>query len=373
MKPKKILTIVPFPFLPPQKGGEWCAYYSSEFLAKHRPMVLASTKNNKIYPATFSMQKAFEDQKSKYLHPKTLRSLESIAASHTLKGVFLHQPFMGYWAYKLSQKHRVPLVVYVHNLEFKRFKSMGKPWWPILEWLEKWLYQRADYLLFISEKERTAAIKQWQLTEAKCLYVPYGVLQEKPVQYNSLEARSSLGFDPDKPLFLFFGSMKYQPNIEAVNLLVDDIAPAWERLGFGKAQWIICGGGLSEEVKQKLAQQPHFQYMGFVDPLAAYLQAADVMVNPVMSGGGVKTKVMEALSWGTTVVSTEEGAAGIDRTNCANKLILSPNGNWEEFARTLKAALPTANQYVDQAFYDQYHWKSVMGKVAEQVFPPESW
>ena len=360
MTAKKILTVIPFPFLPPKAGGEWCAYYSTEFLAKHRPSVVASTGNNSLYPSTFTLYRPFSDAKSKYLLPRTFGALDRLAKRHSLKGVFLHQPFMGYWAYKLARKHQVPLMVYVHNLEFERFRSMGKPWWPLMKRLESWLYRRADYLLFISDIERERAIEYWNLRPERCFYVPSGVLHEE-------------GFSEDIPTFLFFGSMRYTPNEQAVALLLEKVAPAWEALGYGKARWVICGGGLSEGLQTEIWETPGFKYMGFVDPLSAYLQAADVMVNPVLTGGGVKTKVVEALSWGLTVVSTEEGLQGLDRSSCGEKLIAVPNQDWQAFAQKLKQALPKSREATPKAFYEQYHWKNSMGKVAETVFPAEGW
>ncbi len=373
MPSPKILTIVPFPFMPPKKGGEWCAYYSSEFLAKHRPMVLASTSNNKIFPSTFKFIPAFKDNKWKYLSPQTGKSLQQIAVGQPLKGVFLHQPFMGFWAYRLAKRHRVPLMVYVHNLEYQRFKSMGKAWWPALYALESWLYPKADFLLFISDRERERAIEQWKLDPNKCLYVPYGVLQKSTPEYKAIEAKRVLGFDEEKPLFLFFGAMSYKPNQEAVENMLQQLAPAWEKAAYGSANWVICGGGMPKSLQTAIEQQPNFHYMGFVDPLAAYLQAADVMVNPVLSGGGVKTKVMEALSWGTTVVSTEIGAEGIDRTHCSGKLQIAPNQNWEAFASVLKTSMSTSEDALTADFYEQYHWKNILAKVADRAFPPEQW
>ena len=47
---------------------------------------------------------------------------------------------------------------------------------------------------------------------------------------------------------------------------------------------------------------------------------ADVFINPITSGGGIKVKIMEALSYGLPVVSTVHGAKGIDKTVTGRQL-----------------------------------------------------
>jgi hypothetical protein len=51
-----------------------------------------------------------------------------------------------------------------------------------------------------------------------------------------------------------------------------------------------------------------------------YIDGCDVMINPILSGGGVKTKAIDTLARSQTVISTQTGAEGIDAKVCGNNL-----------------------------------------------------
>jgi len=75
----------------------------------------------------------------------------------------------------------------------------------------------------------------------------------------------------------------------------------------------------------------------------------------VQSGGGIKTKMVEALAFGTTLVATETGAAGIDREVCGDKLIVVPDNDWPNFASAIinnkTTMTPTPQEYYQTYFY----------------------
>jgi polysaccharide biosynthesis protein PslH len=51
---------------------------------------------------------------------------------------------------------------------------------------------------------------------------------------------------------------------------------------------------------------------GYVPDLAPYLRKAAVMVVPVLAGGGMRVRILEAFSKGMPVVTTTIGLEGID-------------------------------------------------------------
>jgi len=57
---------------------------------------------------------------------------------------------------------------------------------------------------------------------------------------------------------------------------------------------------------------------------------------PLLSGSGIRVKIIEAMSAGKTVVTTSVGAQGIDYTDGENLLIANTP---EEFARQIKRCL----------------------------------
>jgi glycosyltransferase involved in cell wall biosynthesis len=90
-----------------------------------------------------------------------------------------------------------------------------------------------------------------------------------------------------------------------------------------------------------------------------YFKAADIFLNPVQSGGGIKTKMVEAIGFGTTVIATAAGAKGIDKAVCGDKLIIVADSNWKEFADAV-ISIPDTTIRTQADFYDIYFWGNII-------------
>ncbi len=73
--------------------------------------------------------------------------------------------------------------------------------------------------------------------------------------------------------------------------------------------------------------------------LNLYLKGCNLFLNPVESGGGIKTKLVEALAYDLNAVSTGNGAIGVDPELCNGKLIICSDNNWNSFADAVFRAI----------------------------------
>lgn len=173
--------------------------------------------------------------------------------------------------------------------------------------------------------------------------------------------------DEDEKIFLFNGLLGYKPNLDAVLAILRFINPILlSKAGF-KYKIIFCGKGLPDELNElKDHADKNIIYAGFVDDIDMYFKGADLFLNPVLSGGGIKTKMVEAIAFGTTVISTANGATGIDKNFCGDKLIVLPDNDWNGFA---DAILHHANDNsaTPSAYYDHYYWGSIVKKAVEVI------
>ena len=60
---------------------------------------------------------------------------------------------------------------------------------------------------------------------------------------------------------------------------------------------------------------------GEVENASVFYNSNDIMIVPLFSGSGIRIKVIEAMAFGKTVISTSVGAEGIDYTRGENLLI----------------------------------------------------
>ena len=250
--------------------------------------------------------------------------------------------------------------VYIQNLEYQRFRSMGKWWWRGMYLLEKFVYHYADFLFFISPDDLKAAKKIFHLNSKKCKTVPFGTYltqapKENPALTEVIKQRH--GIAKEDFVILFFGPQNYQPNLEAVLRIVNEIKPNLAKKAPFSFQFLICGGGLPKKYKHiKSLSKQGIQYLGYVKEIEAYIQAADLIINPINTGGGVKTKVIEAIALGKTVISSKTGAIGVDSAACQNKLLQVEDEDYPGWSKAIIEFQSKSIQTTPASFYDTYYW-----------------
>lgn len=106
----------------------------------------------------------------------------------------------------------------------------------------------------------------------------------------------------------FIGSFSHNPNIEALEAIVDIIAP--KILNIDRTiKFVIAGRNPPASLVKRAGENVHF--LGFVDSLDSFYQSVSIVIVPLISGGGVKIKTAEALAYGCPIISTSIGIEGI--------------------------------------------------------------
>lgn len=119
----------------------------------------------------------------------------------------------------------------------------------------------------------------------------------KPIQQN------------DKKNLVFVGSMYYDPNIVAVTTFAHKIFPQVLKT-HPDTMFYIVGTRPAQSVRNLASK--NIVVTGFVDDPQKYLSDATIVVVPMISGAGVQNKILEAMSMGCCVVTTEIGSEGLD-------------------------------------------------------------
>ncbi|WP_045518255.1 glycosyltransferase family 4 protein [Neobacillus niacini] len=111
---------------------------------------------------------------------------------------------------------------------------------------------------------------------------------------------------------LFVGAMDRPENYEGVRWFISEI---WSKilLEIPNAKFIVAGSKPPEWLKTMNSDD--IVITGFVEDLDVYYKKAAVFIAPLLSGAGVKFKIVQALAYGLPVVTTEIGAEGINENN----------------------------------------------------------
>ena len=367
----RILSIIPYKILPAKLGGEKGIAIFNEYLAEKVELTGITTKNNDPRLAQgYTLLNFLSDNKSRYANVFLFNKIKRIIRQKHITHLITEHPYYGWLAWMLKKATGITWVVHSHNIEYMRSMSIGRWWWKALKWYEGWAYRTADKVFFISDDDREYAIKNLEVDPFKSITVTFGIEQNQiPADLESSRKLISQkhAIDPGNKILLFNGALYHSTNYDALKIILDEINPLLLATQNFNYKIIVCGKGLPDFFNDlKWYADKNVIYAGFVDDISLYFKAADIFLNPILSGGGVKTKAIEAIAMDCTVVSTELGAMGLKTDVCGEKLKVVQEGEWKLFAELVtQSANETAR--TPQEFFDYYYWESIIERALKFV------
>jgi glycosyltransferase involved in cell wall biosynthesis len=367
---KKVLDIVSYRFLPIGSGGQKSIAYFLEYLGQIIPLHVVGTKNNDFSAiANYTFHPVLKTSRLRYVDLTSVFRLYLIIKKEKIETLIIEHPYIGWIGVLLKYITGIRLIIHTHNIEYERFRSLNKWWWKILKKYEIFILKKADKIFCISDDDRNWMIVKMGIGENKCITIPYGIVQneyplDKQLCKETVCKRHAL--DSNKKLLFFNGLLDYAPNKSALWDIINNINPLLMKSPL-EYNILIAGKNLPDEFELlKKWNEEHIFYAGFVDDIDEYTKAADIFLNPVNTGGGVKTKMTEALGLGATVIATENGALGVDKSVCGEKLKVVGNDDWEGFVNQIKKAT-NEEKITPVEFYKKYNWKNIAQKCVENI------
>lgn len=254
------------------------------------------------------------------------------------KAIIFHFPWYG-WFFVLC-KLILHTKVYLHeqNVEYLRFKRIGRAWWPLLFWYEKHVCRLVDGVISITTIDRKVVLERFGVDPAKTIVAPYGFDTTRFQRDRQREDQVRESSCPNgERLILFFGALSYPPNLEALKVIEAKIAPSMKG-EFPAVQIVVVGGPIPKRYKLG-SDVSTINFIGHVENIKDYIYASDVVIVPLLSGSGIRTKIIEAIGCGKPVVSTAIGAEGIDPELCEGLLKIVANEDWQAFVIAIQNAL----------------------------------
>ena len=153
--------------------------------------------------------------------------------------------------------------------------------------------------------------------------IPYGVYPEQFTPKYEIE---------DKPKFYHIGSMNWMPNEEGIRWFIDEVLPktvekvpdfVYHLAGRSMPEWLTT------------MKNPHIDVIGEVPDAKAFVANHDVAIVPLLSGSGIRIKIIESMAMGKTVITTRVGAEGILYDEEVNIIIAENKARMVEAIRSI--------------------------------------
>ena len=170
-------------------------------------------------------------------------------------------------------------------------------------------------------------------------------------------------FEVDPCSLFHIGAMDWMPNQESIQWLLDRVWPVVHR-EVPQAHLYLAGRKMPSSLIQK--QIEGVTIVGEVPDAKQFIASKQINVVPLLSGSGIRVKIIEAMSMGKAVVTTTVGARGIDYTDGEDLLIANTP---DEFAACIKRLVdaPDYCQRVGQAAARLVRERYDVGRLTEQL------
>lgn len=157
---------------------------------------------------------------------------------------------------------------------------------------------------------------------------------------------------------IFTGPFKYHANYEAMKWFVGEVFPlVLERVP--DAHLIITG----DHQNLPLPSTKNITLAGYVDDVKSLVASSTVGIAPLLSGGGTRLKILEAMALGTPVVATSKGAEGLDARRGEHLLIADSAGDFAESTVRLLREVGLRQQFAansQRLVREKYDWAGIM-------------
>ncbi len=147
---------------------------------------------------------------------------------------------------------------------------------------------------------------------------------------------------------LFCGSMHWHPNVKAIQWFLDNVFDKLQK----NVNVIIVGRHIPKSLMAHESER--ILLYSDVPSMEEYFLKSDVFFVPMLTGGGINIKMLEALSYGIPIVATDFSLRGYEGLE-----FLEPTNNAEEFASKINHLINNPDQALllqekELEYYRQY-------------------
>lgn len=237
------------------------------------------------------------------------KKLIELLRNETYDLVQLEGPYLGHYLDDVRKYSNAPVSLRAHNVEHLIWKKKAanekaplKRWYIRnmafrLERYEMHVIHESDTLIPISPQDETYYRRRGYTRPI--LTIPTGLsLKDYPI--------TPL---PSDPTIFFIGALDWLPNQEGLTWFLENI---FEKLTAELPQLMfhVAGRNAPAHFETKLKHEKII-YHGEVEDARKFMQSYRVMVAPLLTGSGIRIKILEGMALGRPVVTTLVGIEGI--------------------------------------------------------------
>lgn len=131
----------------------------------------------------------------------------------------------------------------------------------------------------------------------------------KTLSVGMADTLAPVEIEPEYPSIFYIGALNWMPNVEGIDWFLKKVWPHIHRR-CPDLTFYLAGRYMPSRLRN--LRMDKVVVMGEVEDAKTFMASKGVMVVPVLSGSGIRIKIMEGMVAGRPVVTTTMGAEGLD-------------------------------------------------------------
>ena len=136
----------------------------------------------------------------------------------------------------------------------------------------------------------------------------------------------------EKPTLYHIGSMNWMPNEEGIHWFLKNV---WDKIAKRESDLILNLAGRHMPKWLTNLRKKNINVVGEVPDAREFIRNNDIAIVPLLSGSGIRIKIIESMAMGRTVITTMVGAEGIQYSEYENIIIADSPAKMVEVIRRL--------------------------------------
>ncbi len=303
----------------------------------------------------------------RFYDKEVIQKLKELLHNNSYDFIQLESAFVVLYIDEIRKNTSAPILVRTHNIEYIIWERLAKNERNVLKKIfykhlakrlksfEATYYNQADALAVITEEDEKRLI---DLKVNKPMrIIPAGVVLDN---YLLRKIKS-----PKENTLFMIGALDWLPNIEGLNWFLNNV---WEKLlELHPNIELHIAGKSTPEWLHTLNKKNIFVH-GFVDDAVEFMQSYSLMLVPLLSGGGMRVKIIEGMAAGKCIISTSVGAEGIEVADGKNIILADNASDWAKAIHDLlntPARIREIEEKAQQTAIDHYDNKTITGRYLE--------
>ena len=245
------------------------------------------------------------------------RLIEVLEAEH-FDVVQLEMIYMAPYIETIREHSDATIMLRAHNVEHKIWERMAKKtiffakrWYinHLVRTLRNYEMSVLDKVDGIAAITITDASYFRRVTATPVIDLPFGV------DINKFDPVFEVG---DTPTFYHIGSMNWMPNEEAIKWFLKNVWNIVQKR-LPEAKLYLAGRNMPKWLKKN--KKKNVIVVGEVSDAHDFVNEHNIAIVPLLSGSGMRIKIIESMALGKTVITTMVGAEGIQYTEFEDIII----------------------------------------------------